>query len=246
LLLKTDVKLKKINIRKTFEAFQNFDQDFISKEELNGIATTEMNIESHWKPSFIFNPEKLKIKSHLVIEKGELINFKPLEKLSAFVSLDDLKHVKFSTLENTIEVADKIINIPTMEIKSTALSVFLSGTHTFEQELDYSITLLLSELLSKKFRKENTNINNQFGEIVKDEENLTTVYLKMQGNKDGVKTTFDGLKIKEGFKKTISNEIKTINTIIKEDLLNKSKDKNEIDEQDIRIEWEEEENYLPQ
>ena len=246
LLLKTDIKLKKINIRKTFEAFQNFDQKFISKDEINGIATSEINIESHWKPSFVFNPEKLKIKSHLVIEKGELINFKPLEKLSTFVSLDDLKHVKFSTLENTIEVANKIVSIPTMEIKSTALSLFLSGTHTFEQELDYNITLLLSELLSKKFRKENTNINNQFGEIIKEEENFTTVYLKMQGNKDGVKTTFDGLRIKEGFKKNISNEIKNINTIIKEDILKKNKNKEEANEQDIRIEWEEEENYLPQ
>ena len=247
LLLKTDIKLKKINIRETFESFQNFDQKFISKDEINGVATSEVNIESHWKPSFVFNPDKLKIKSHLVIEKGELINFKPLEKLSTFVSLDDLKHVKFSTLENTIEVANKIVNIPTMEIKSTALSLYLSGTHTFEQELDYNITLLLSELLSKKFRKENTNINSQFGEIIKEEENFSTVYLKMKGDKDGVKTTFDGLRIKEGFKKNISNEIKNINTIIKEDILKrKNNNKEEDDEQDIRIEWEEEENFLPQ
>ena len=52
-----------------------------------------------------------------------------------------------------------------MEIKSSALSVFISGTHTFEQEIDYNIKLLLSELLSNKFRKKNTSINNEFGEV---------------------------------------------------------------------------------
>ena len=81
----------------------------------------------------------------MIIEEGELIDFEPLENLSSFVSIDDLKHVKFSTLENTIEIEDEVLTIPAMEIKSSALSVFLSGTHTFTQEIDYRIKLLLSD-----------------------------------------------------------------------------------------------------
>ena len=106
----------------------------------------------------------------MIIEKGELIQFKPLESLSDYVNLEDLKEVKFSTLENTIKIDNKVIDIPTMEIKSSALSLFISGKHTFEQEIDYDIELSLSELMATKFRKKNTQINKtEFGEI---EENV--------------------------------------------------------------------------
>ena len=242
LILNTNIDLKKINIRKSFESFNNFNQNFIKQNELNGIGTIELDIESHWKPSFILNKDKLNIKSHLIIEEGELIDFKPLENLSTFVSLDDLKHVQFSTLENTIEVADQIITIPAMEIKSTALSVFLSGTHTFKQEINYSIKLLLSELLSNRFRKANTSIKNEFGEI-KEEQNFSTVYLKMTGTADNPKISFDGIKIQEDIKQNINEEIEIISDIIKEDIT-KVKEKKEKGD-DVLIEWEEERKYVP-
>jgi hypothetical protein len=177
----------------------------------------------------------------LIIEKGELIQFKPLESLSNYVSLEDLKEVKFSTLENTIEIDNKVITIPAMEIKSSALSVFLSGTHTFEQEINYSIKLLLSELLSNTFRKKNTAINNEFGEVKKDGQIFSTVYLKMTGNTDDPKISFDGLKIKESIQESIGTEIETIKTIIKEDIL-KIEESSKEDGQDVIIEWEDEYN----
>jgi len=245
LVLKTNLDFKKINIRKSFKVFNNFNQDFIRQNELNGLGTAELEVEAHWKPSFIFNDKKLKIKSHLIIEEGELIDFKPLENLSSFVSLDDLKHVKFSTLENTIEVENKIITIPAMEINSSALSVFLSGTHTFDQKIDYSIKLLLSELLSNTFRKKNTTINNEFGEINEEGQIFTTVYLKMTGDTDNPTISFDGLKIKEDIQESISTEIETIKTIIKEDVLKLEKPLEKEPGQDVIIEWEDEKKYNP-
>ena len=245
LVLKANLEFDKIDIRKSFESFNNFNQDFIHQDELNGVGTAELDIEAHWKPSFIFNDKKLKIKSHLIIEQGELIDFKPLESLSSYVSLDDLKHVKFSTLENTIEVENKVITIPAMEIKSSALSVFLSGTHTFEQEIDYSIKLLLSELLSNKFRKKNTSIDNEFGEVNEDGKIFTTVYLKMTGNTEDPKISFDGLKIKEYIQESISTEIETIKTIIKEDILKTEEAEDEDQGQDVIIEWEDEDKFKP-
>ena len=68
-----------------------------------------------------------------------------------------------------------------MEIKSSALSVVLSGTHSFNHKIDYNLTLLLSELLSSSFRQKNTNIT-EFGEEQKMEEYLTPYTLKMKGN----------------------------------------------------------------
>ncbi|MDB0027067.1 hypothetical protein N9D80_00760 [Flavobacteriales bacterium] len=233
LMLLSDINFSKINIRNSFHAFNNYGQTFIKENEIKGIGTAEMNIEAHWKPNFILDEEKLKIKSHLVIEKGELIDFKTLESLSNYVSVEDLKHVKFSTLENNIEVEDKIITIPNMEIKSSALSVFISGTHAFNQDIDYDLKLLLSELLSTSFRKKNT----EFGEEKKDGKIFNTVYLKMTGNTEDPKIYLDKIRFMEDVSEGIKVEKETIINIIKEDVLQTKKKEKDEDGQEVEIEW---------
>ncbi|MEC7645895.1 MAG: AsmA-like C-terminal region-containing protein [Bacteroidota bacterium] len=238
LKLISDIKLTQINIRNSFDAFNNYGQKFITKEQIKGVGTAKLNIESHWDSNFILDRKKLTLKSHLIIEKGELIDFKPLENLSSYVSLDELRHVTFSTLENTIDVSNEIITIPTMEIKSSALSVFLSGTHTFDQKINYEMTLLLSELLSNSFRKENTKIT-EFGEETQDGKIFNTVYFKMTGNTNEPKISLNKIRFMEDVENSIKKEKETIQNIIEEDILRKDKNKEEVvDGEEVEIEWE--------
>ena len=157
------------------------------------------------------------------------------------MSIDDLREVKFSTLENTIEIDNNVITIPNMEIKSSALSVFISGTHTFAKEVDYRIKLLLSELISTKFRKKNTKIKeSEFGEIQENSEIFNTIYFKMIGNSDNPTISFDGIRFREDIKKGVRKEKEVITNIIKEDIL-RTKEKEKIEKgQDIVIEWNDE------
>ena len=241
LTLFSQLNLKKLNIRNAFLAFNNFNQDFITAKHIKGIGSAEIQMQASWKTGFIFEKDKLSVKSHLVIEKGELIQFKPLESLSDYVSLDDLKTVQFSTLENTIEIDNKLVTIPTMEIKSSALSVFLSGTHTFEQEIDYRIKLLLSELMSTKFRKKNTNVKKtEFGEIKENGEIFNTIYFKMTGNSENPNISFDGIRFREDIQKGIVQERKIITNIIKEDILLTKEQEHKEKEQGVIIEWDDE------
>ena len=234
----TQTDLEKLNIRNTFMTFNNFNQDFITSEHIKGEASAQIQMQASWDDKFNFIAKDLSLKSYLIIEKGELIRFKPLENLSNFVSIEDLKEVRFSTLENTIEIDDNIVKIPNMEIKSSALSVFISGTHTFAQKIDYRIKLLLSEIISTKFRKKNTQIQEtEFGEIQKESKIFNTIYFKMTGDADDPYVSFDGLRFKEDIKKSIKKEQETITNIIKEDIL-KNKEKEKVEKgHDITIEW---------
>ena len=236
LKLVSNIILKDINIRNSFDAFNNYGQTFIKKEQLKGVGNAKLYIESYWGPDFVLDEKKLKVNSHLIIEKGELINFKPLEKLSSYISLEELKHVKFSTLENTIDISNEIITIPTMEIKSSALSVFLSGTHTFNQEINYEMTLLLSELLSTSFRKKNTKIT-EFGEETQDGKIFNTIYFKMKGNTDDPQISLNKIRFMEDVNNSIKKEKETIVNLIKEDILQTTKKKEEEKGQEIEIEW---------
>jgi hypothetical protein len=236
LKLVSNIALKKINIRNSFDAFNSYGQTFIVKEQLKGMGSAEINIESYWGPNFVLDKKNLKVKSHLIIEKGELIDFKPLESLSSYVSLEELKNVKFSTLENTIDVANEIVTIPTMEIKSSALSVVLSGTQTFNQEINYEITLLLSELLSTSFRKKNTQIT-EFGEKQENGKIFNTVYFKMTGNTDNPKISLNKIRFMDDVNKSVKKERAIISNILKADILQKEKKDNEEKGQEIDIEW---------
>ncbi|MBC8266382.1 MAG: hypothetical protein H8E84_05390 [Flavobacteriales bacterium] len=236
--------LEKINIRDLFTGFQNFGQEFIQDKHIKGVGTADIQLQSTWNPGFEFDPNKLQLNSHLIIEKGELLEFSPLLNLSSYVSVEELKNVKFSTLENTIKIGNNNIIIPAMEIKSTALSVFISGTHSFDNEIDYQIRLLLSELISKKARSKNKNLENELGVVKDDGLGRTTLYLKMAGNVDDPDISFDKIKIKEKIKTEVKKEAEQIKTIIKEDVLNQKTDSiktTEEKEQDVILEWKDEE-----
>jgi len=241
LTLFSQLNLKQLNIRNAFLAFNNFNQNFITAKHIKGIGTAEIQMKATWKPGFIFEKEELKVKSHLVIEKGELIQFKPLESLSDYVSLEDLKTVQFSTLENTIEIDNNVVTIPNMEIKSSALSVFISGSHTFEQEIDYRIKLLLSELMSTKFRKTNTQVKKtEFGEVKENGKIFNTIYFKMTGNSETPNISFDGIRFREDVQKGIAQEKETISSIIKEDILLTKEQEKQKKGQNVIIEWDDE------
>jgi len=236
----SQTNVKKINIRNTFLTFNNFNQTFITAEHIKGESTAEIQMRASWDNDFNFIKEDLDVKSHLIIEKGELIKFKPLENLSDYISIDDLKTVQFSTLENTIEIGDNIVTIPNMEIKSSALSVFISGTHTFAQKVDYRIKLLLSELMSTRFRNKNTKIKEtEFGEMQKESEIFNTIYFKMTGEADDPDISFDRIRFREDIQKGLNKEKEIITNIIKEDIL-KTEEKEKLEKgQDVIIEWDE-------
>ena len=129
-----------------------------------------------------------------------------------------------------------------MEIKSSALSVFISGTHSFNNDIDYQIKLLLSELISKKARKRNTNLDKQL--LIEDDGlGRTTLYLKMDGTVDNPNIYFDKIKIKEKIKSEVKKESNEIKTIIKEDILNQKTDSTKTEKEKkpaVILEWEDE------
>ena len=112
----------------------------------------------------------------------------------------------------------------------------ISGTHSFNNEIDYNVTLLLSELLSNKFRQKNTTIK-EFGKEKKDGKILNTVSFNMRGDTENLKISLDKIKFLEDIKKTIEKEKTNIRYIYDEEILNKQND-NSNDDDEIDIEWE--------
>lgn len=243
LVLKSNISLNKINISDGFKSFDNLGQNFITDKNIKGIATANMYIQAMWDKDYKFYRPSLNVNTQLKIEDGELIEFEPMYNLSDYVSLNELKNVKFATLENKIRIENEKVIIPEMEIHSTALSVHVSGSHSFNNIMDYRIRLLLSDVLGRKV-KEKQSIN--MDEIRENLEGKTTIQLKMKGHVDNPKISLDKVKLKGDVFEEIKKETIEIKNIIKEKILNQpdleEKESPEWVEEDsgLEIDWEDE------
>ena len=130
-----------------------------------------------------------------------------------------------------------------MDIRSTALSVHVSGSHSFNNIMDYRIRLLLSDVLGRKV-KERQSVN--VDEIRENMEGKTTIQVKMRGHVDDYKISLDKVKLKGDVFEEIKKETIEIKNIIKEKILNQpdleEKELPEWVEEDsgLEIEWEDE------
>jgi hypothetical protein len=151
---------------------------------------------------------------NLLVEKGELIDFKPLLSLSRFVQVDELRHVRFQDLQSNINISDRVVTIPKTTIRNSALNLEAWGTHSFDNQIDYHIQLLISELLAKK-RK---NKDSEFGPVANDPENRRMAHIRMKGPIDDPTITYDRQGLKAKIAADIKSEKQTLRRVLKEEL----------------------------
>ncbi len=209
-------KLSGIDITKLFYAFRNFGQTLLQDKHLKGKLMSDIEYSSNWSNTFDIIEKSIIATGNIKIAKGELIDFEALEKLSKYISLEELKHIKFSTLENDILIQNRKITIPQMEIKSSAANIELSGEHTFDNKISYRLKLLLSDILFKKAKK-NKKENMEFCITEDDDCGKTSIYLSITGTTDDYKIAYDTKKVKDHIKESLKKEKQNLKKILNEE-----------------------------
>lgn len=148
--LQADFDCQNLSLASVFNSFNNFDQQTLTAQNLEGLASAKGNLQAALLPDFSIIPSSLKLNTDMRIDKGRLRNYAPMQELSNFADLEELADVRFKTLQNTISIQDSRILIPTMTIESSVLDLELNGSHSFENEINYLITLGLGDVLFKK------------------------------------------------------------------------------------------------
>ncbi|MFH2096063.1 MAG: AsmA-like C-terminal region-containing protein, partial [Bacteroidota bacterium] len=239
-----------IDIKKLFWTFRNFDQDFILDSHLKGSIFADLSYSSAWDSTLSVDEKSIVAEGEIIIDNGELIGFEPMEKLSKFIALDELMHIKFETLKNDIIIKDRKVTIPQMNIKSSAFDIELSGEHTFDNDINYKIKVLLSDILARKAKKAKKE-NEEFGQIEDDGLGRTSIYISITGNVDDYKVSYDTKKVKDHIKESLKEEKNNLKQILNEEFGWFKKDsaviKNKDPEQDnnsnnnFTIRWDEDE-----
>ncbi len=230
-LLKCDADVSDVDIRKMFYEFGNFGQDNITDENLSGI------VNAHIFFQFLFNPD-LSVKTNsvnsygdLVVSNGELIHYTPLYRLSKFIKKKELEHIYFSTLKNQIQIKNSTVYIPDMNIESSTLNLQLSGKHTFDNDIDYHVRILLADLLSKK-KKNEEPIEGTFTQD--DGLGRTTVFLKMTGNVDDPEISYDTKAVQDKIASDFKTEKQNLKSVFQKEFKG-SANNNEVESASSRL-----------
>jgi len=136
-----------------FYVFEDFGQQFLAARHLRGQLTATAESDTYFDAHLSPLTDRLEAEVTATIRNGELLNFEPMQKLSMVASRATLRHLRFAELHNRLYVQSRTVYLPEMDIRSNVRAASLirvTGTHTFDQQLDYHVQIpLLPGLLPR-------------------------------------------------------------------------------------------------
>ncbi len=182
-----------VNIEKLFRDFGNFGQEKITNAHLRGKVDARVHYISTLTPGLFVDQKSVYTLADVEITNGELIRYEPLKKLSRFVREEELDHIRFSTLKNRIRIENEVVYIPQMDIESSSLNLSLFGEHTFDNDIDYHVQLLLSDIISRKGSKDE-DLGENF--VADDGLGRTRLFLSMTGAAEDPVVKYDSREVR--------------------------------------------------
>ena len=224
----SSMKLNGQHLDSIFYVFDNFYQDFIQDKHLKGQAYANVELEMTLNEKLHLIPPTLIADIGVTIKNGELNNFEPMKKLNKYLDDESLSRLRFADLKNDIHIENKTIYIPQMEIKTNATTIQLSGTHTFDQVIDYRVVAPLRN-------KNKIDPDEAFGAVEDDGVGKTKLFLKITGTTDKYTISYDKDAVKKKIASDLKKEVQELKDAFK---LKGIKKKKELELTDEEFDWE--------
>lgn len=211
-LCKASGNLHTIPIREVMIAFNNFDQSFLTAEQINGIAAVDFTLAMELDKNNNVDYSKMELQSKINVKKGGISNFEPFIEMGKKLKVEEFKHVTFNNIENTLTIKNDTVYIPHMDIFTNAFELKFAGTHAISSsQFKYFMTLYLKKTLTHMFQKRNKT--EDFGEIEQNTDGNILLPLKLFGTPEKFNIDYDfkvSLKnVKQGMEQQ-KNEWRTI------------------------------------
>ena len=217
------VASKNLKFKPMFKEWNNFEQTVISDQNISGRAELSLYFHAPFDLRTGVILKSIDARLDMKVYDGHLKNvlgFKDITeslkttagklvigKNNIAVIEKKLSDISFKVLENSILIHDGKIEIPKMLIASSALNLEMSGTHTFENDIDYKFGFNFRELLNKEK-------NTEFGEVIDDGTGLK-IFMRMYGTLDNPIIEWDQKSRKEASKENREEAKKDAKSILK-------------------------------
>jgi len=148
-----NLKLKGIDLEKLLFKFENFGQDHLVSENIQGKITSTITgkVRMHADMVPILDDSELHI--DLMVLNGSLLNYAPIVDLKDYFIDKNVNKVRFDTLKNHIDFKNGTISIPEMTINSSLGYLVISGMQDVDYNMEYYIRVPLSLIASTGFKR---------------------------------------------------------------------------------------------
>ncbi|MEL6305372.1 MAG: AsmA-like C-terminal region-containing protein, partial [Bacteroidota bacterium] len=195
--MQPDLVMDNVDLEKLLFKFENFGQDHLVSENLQGKLTSRIGGKIRVYPDLVPDLDQSTIEMDVKVLNGRLKNYDPMLALSDYMGNKNLKNIRFDTLQNSLAINKGKISIPAMTIESTIGHMELSGTHDSQQNIDYYLRIpwktVRKAAWQKLFgsKKDSVVDEGQVDEIVEVDPNRNTKFLnlKIQGTIDDYKVS---------------------------------------------------------
>lgn len=159
--LHATIAANQIDATKFFYQCENFGQSVLQDKNIKGKLNARIVIDGKWNDNGDFSNKDLVAYAYLNIQNGELKNLKILEDFSNVVKIEDLHNIKFTNLENWFEIRDAWTYMPVMELRNNALNMSVSGSHSFNNDINYNVKVNAAQVVINRFKKFNPRLSPQ-------------------------------------------------------------------------------------
>jgi hypothetical protein len=203
------ISAKDIDVQEFFRQGENFGQEVITAANLEGDMDARLYIEAYFDETGALDYDKLRVLAGIGIEEGELRDFDMLEQFAFALKAGDLERVRFTRLENFFEIIDQTLYIPAMFIQSSAINLEISGSHTFNNYLDYYVKVNAGQVVANKLGRHDGDL-----EILRARRNgFFNVYYTIKGPLETFVTESDKRAVKNDFRRSAYRKKKVQETL---------------------------------
>jgi hypothetical protein len=198
-----------------FRVYENFGQEFLRAEHIEGRCDVAGNMNLVWDKDGIWVSNDFDAELQAGIRNGRLKNLEVFDDVADYlkenrliaplVDPEDLRnrlsYIDFEYVETPVSVTLSTVSIPFTNIQSSAMNVSLEGSQTFRGGIDYTLGFALRDLKDNK--------QGAFGDI-QDDGLGNMFFLGMDGTLEEPIYSYDRKAHKAHRKRLIGNEAQRI------------------------------------
>jgi len=153
IFLKSSISVEDVNIEKLMLKLDYLGQDYVINKNIQGSLSGQVESYVQVHPDLTPLMDQTEAKVDLEILNGVLVNFGPMQAMSAYFKDKNLSKVRFDTLRNTLMFKNGILSIPDMNINSSLGFMEIAGTQSMDLNMEYYIRIPLKMVTAIGFRK---------------------------------------------------------------------------------------------
>lgn len=147
------IEARDLDIDKLMIKFDNFGQDALINDNVHGSITGRIESTFRMHPDLTPILEESEAHMELTIADGSLVNFAPVMAMSDFFGDRNLSVLRFDRIENTLDLKDGALTIPSMLINSSVGFMEVSGQQSLDASMNYFVRVPLRLVGQVAWRK---------------------------------------------------------------------------------------------